>query len=106
MPVIAKAVIVSGALPELARVMVCALLLVLTGCDPKPRLAGEKETAGAVATPPPLRASVCGLPLALSATLTVAVRVPAAVGAKLTVIVHVALAASVTGASGQLLDST
>ena len=42
----------------------------------------------------PVKATVCGLPLALSVMLTDAVRVPAAVGANLTLIVQLAAAAT------------
>ncbi len=51
---------------------------------PKLRLVGEKLTAGAV--PVPLRPTVCGLPAALSLMLSVAFRVPVAVGVKVALI--------------------
>jgi hypothetical protein len=54
LPFNAIAVIVSAALPELVKVTVWAALLVPTARDPKPRLVGENETAGAAATPAPL----------------------------------------------------
>src|SRR6266581_5060092 len=44
--------------------------------------------------PVPVRPAVCGLPLALSATLNVALLVPLAVGVKVTLIVHWAPAAT------------
>ena len=47
---------------------------------------GERATEGA--TPVPAKLAVCGLPLALSVTLKVAVLVPLAVGVKVTLIVH------------------
>ncbi len=46
-------------------------------------------------TPVPLNATVCGLPVALSAMLSVAVRAPFADGANTTLIVQLAPAASV-----------
>ena len=52
----------------------------------------------------PVKLMVCGLPAALSATETEAVRVPAAVGAKVTLRVHFAPAARVAGEMGQLFD--
>jgi hypothetical protein len=52
-----------------------------------------KEKSGATAVPD--KATVCGLPLALSAMETEAVRVPVAVGLKVTLIAQLALAASV-----------
>jgi len=65
----------------------------------KPRLAGE--TLAAVVAIIPERAIVWGLPGALSVMVTVAVRVPAAVGLKATLIVHSAPAAT---AEPQLFD--
>jgi hypothetical protein len=60
---------------------------------PKFNDVGDKLTTGAV--PVPLRATVCGLPTALSLILSVAVRVPVAVGRKVTLIVQLAPAAKV-----------
>ena len=54
----------------------------------KVRLVGAKLIDGADA-PVPLNEIVCGLPVALSATVIVPVRAPATVGVKITVIVHV-----------------
>jgi hypothetical protein len=48
-------------------------------------------------TPVPLKGITCGVPVALSATLTFAVRVPVAEGVKVTVKVHVAPAVRVPG---------
>ena len=56
-----------------------------------------------VLLPVPLSATVCGLPLALSVILTLALRVPVAVGVKVTLIVQVAPAAMVLGLIGQVL---
>jgi hypothetical protein len=56
------------------------------------RVAGVRVTAGAV--PVPVRDAVCGEPLALSATLTVAFSDPAAAGLKVTVILQLAPAAT------------
>ena len=47
-------------------------------------------------------ATVCGLPLALSVTLTLADLDPAAVGVNVTLIVHVPLAARVAGLTGHV----
>jgi hypothetical protein len=57
---------------------------------------GRSLTAGPVVldeTPLPLRATACGLPLALSVTETLALRAPVAAGLKVTLIVHFAPAA-------------
>ena len=53
---------------------------------------GEKLTPGAA--PVPERLAVCGLPLALSATLSVAERAPLAEGVKVTLIEQLAPAAT------------
>lgn len=57
------------------------------------RLAGESDAMGAV--PVPVRNRPCGLPDALSATVTEPERVPTAVGVKVTLIEQLAPAASV-----------
>lgn len=54
----------------------------------------ETVTEGATATPVPVSATVCGEAVALSATLSEALSVPAAVGLKVTEIAHEELAAS------------
>jgi len=59
-------VMLSGPLPVLLSVTVCAVLVVPAGWLPKERLLGAKPAAGAV--PVPVRATVWGLPVALSAT--------------------------------------
>ena len=61
---------------------------------PKARLAGERLTTGAVLVPVPERLTVWGLPLALSAMLSAAVRAPLADGVKVTLIVQLAPAAT------------
>lgn len=81
-PVIVMPVIVRVAFPALLRVNFCALLVDPTLTFPKERVLGDNVTVAAM--PVPLRDAVCGLPLALSAMLTVAVRVPVAVGLKVT----------------------
>jgi hypothetical protein len=71
---------------------------------PKLRLVGLKLTAGAGALVPlPLRATVCGLPEALSVIDTLALRVPVAVGVKVTLIVQFDPAASVLDPLGHVL---
>src|SRR5512132_4471659 len=89
--------IVSAAVPVFVSVTLWGALEVPTGCWPKPRLVGDNVTAGAVATPVPLSVTVWGLPGALSATLRLAARDPAAVGVNVTEIVQLAPAASVLG---------
>jgi hypothetical protein len=73
--------------PVLLSVMVSGGLVVPTFCGPKVRLAGERLTTG-TATPVPAKLTVCGLPLALSVMVSVALRAPDAVGVNVTWIVQ------------------
>src|SRR5436853_172177 len=66
-----------------------------------PRLVGANPTPGAV--PFPLSDIICGLPPASSASDSVPVRAPEAVGVKVTLMVQVAPAAKVAGLVGQAL---
>jgi hypothetical protein len=80
---------VKVAFPVLLRVTVCAALDVPTFWLLKVRLVAETAAMGARAVP--VRLTVCGLPAALSAILTEAVRVTeekAAVGANVTLMVQ------------------
>src|SRR5213593_2962406 len=86
-PVTAAAFVVSA-------IVVPAALSVLA-----PRLLSNAIDAPPLVVPVPERATACGLPGALSVTLTFALRLPVAVGLKLTVIVQVALTASDAGQS-------
>jgi hypothetical protein len=81
------------AFPELVTVTDFVALLFPTNTPRKLRLAGDSVIAGAV--PVPLKATLCGLPAALSVTLTVDVRLPVLVGLNTALIVQLALAASV-----------
>ena len=100
LPVTAKLVMVKALLPLLARVIVWAVLVVPTDWLAKERLVAGRLTAGGMAVsasggvPVPERLTLWGLPLALSTTLTVAVRAPLAEGVKVTRIVQVAPAAT------------
>ncbi len=82
-------------LPVLVSVAVCAVLVLPTDWLEKIREAGERLTSGPVVedVPVPLRVVVWGLPVALSATLKVALKVPVAEGVKVTLIVQLAAAA-------------
>jgi hypothetical protein len=64
---------------------------------PKLRLLGASPTPGAGVTPVPLRETLCGLPVALSLILTLALRLPEAVGLNVTVMVQLAAAARLLG---------
>ena len=72
----------SVALPVLVRVTDCDALLVPTFWLPNERLVAERATAGARATPVPLRAMLCGESLALSVMVMAAVIAPPVIGVK------------------------
>jgi hypothetical protein len=73
--------------------MICASAVVPTAVLAKVKLAGDdRDTTGVV--PVPLKATVCGDPLALSAMLTFAFNAPDAVGSKVTVIAQLTPAAT------------
>jgi hypothetical protein len=91
-PVIEIPLRVSVPVPVFLSVIFCAVADVPTDVLAKVRLAGLRLTAGAV--PVPVRVTVCGDPVALSATLTLAVNVPVDAGWKVTVIVQDPLAAT------------
>ena len=91
-PVVEILVIVRLPLPLFVRVIVCGELVVLTAWLPNVRVVAERLTTGAA--PVPVRLTVCGLPAALSAILTAAVRAPAAVGVNATLIVQLPPAAT------------
>jgi hypothetical protein len=88
-PVMEMELIVSGVVPAFLNVTVEAALVVPTVRVEKLTDVGETETA----VPVPLRATNCGLVGSESATLRVADRIEAAVGANLTPIVQLAPAA-------------
>jgi len=100
-PETAMLVIVNAALPEFVSVKGFDELDVPTCCEPKLRLVGDRVTAGAggggALAPVPDSARVCGLPEALSATLTLADRDPDAPGVNVTEIEQEAPAASEAG---------
>ena len=83
--------IVRAAVPLLVSVTGCAALVLPTACDPKVKFDADSATTGA--TPVPVRATVCGLPVALSAIVIVPASLPEAVGPKLAEIVQLAPAA-------------
>ncbi len=85
---------VSAAVPELVTVIFCVAAVEPTAVPAKVRLAADRVTAGAGASPVPVSPAVCGEPLALSATLTTAASEPTAVGVNLTVMTQLAPAAT------------
>src|SRR2546421_416010 len=95
-PLIAKLLLnVSVELPVLVIVANCVALVVPTAWLANVSEAGERLSTGPVdvEAPVPVRVAVCGLPVALSVTATVAVRVPEAAGVNVKVIVQLAPAA-------------
>lgn len=85
----------SAELPELMTVNTWGVLEDPWLVDGKDSEVGEKMTAGAGATPVPLRTSVCGEPGALSVTWRLAVSAPATAGVKLMLTEQLALGARV-----------
>src|SRR4029077_20493975 len=85
-----------AALPLLVSVTGCDALEVPTVWLEKVRVVGAKVTAGLLEPAPvPVRAALCGLPLALSVMFSEPGRVPLVVGVKVTLMVQLALGASV-----------
>ena len=85
MPVMLKLVV-----PTFVNVTVLAPLVVPIATVPKFKLAGESFAV----VPIPLRLTFCGLPAALSPTLSAALRVPDPVGLNVTVMLQLAPAAN------------
>src|SRR5579863_8198268 len=76
--------------PPLVRVAIMAALVLPTATLPKFKVVGASFTN----VPVPVSETVCGLPAALSATDTLAVRVPELAGLKVTLMVQLAPAAT------------
>src|SRR5205823_2776797 len=94
-PEAANELMVKAAVPVLVSVIVIGALVVASSWLPKPRLVGANPLSLPDALP--ICASVCGLPPALSATDSVPVRAPEAVGVKVTLMEQLAPAAKVAG---------
>jgi hypothetical protein len=82
----ATLVTVSAALPVLLSVTDCALEVVPESWPSNVKLPGVSDVTGPV--PVPLKATLCGQPVALSVIVNVPVRAPPAVGVKTTLIVQ------------------
>src|SRR5207237_8865917 len=85
----------NAALPVVVTVTAFGVRVLPSGWLPMPGLVGANPTPGAV--PFPLSVMICGLPPALSASDSVPVRAPEAVGVKVTLMVQFAPAAKVAG---------
>jgi hypothetical protein len=85
-------VMFSNVVPVFLSVTNFAALVVFTMRVPKDKLVADKLTAAAV--PVPDRATVCGLPVALSVTVIVPGWLPVAVGVNVTVMEQLAPAAT------------
>jgi hypothetical protein len=92
-PVIEILVMAIEVVPRFVTVIVCGWLAVPLLCVPKLRLVGEKF----ITVPVPVRATVCGLLVALSVTVNVPVNAPLLVGANETSMVQVAPAVKLVG---------
>ena len=97
MPVSAKLVKFTDALPVFVIPIPCPALVVPVFCAANVRLDGEKLNVNVCVWPVPVRPTVCGLPVALSVNVKLAVRVPFAVGLKVTDTVHPLPDVSVAG---------
>jgi hypothetical protein len=86
--------IVSAALPVFFSVTVCAAEVVPDTAENVRELGDSEATGAAAVVPVPLKATVCGEPVALSATESVAVKLAADAGVNVTEIAQLALAAS------------
>src|SRR5580658_10463564 len=75
---------VTDALPVLLIVTLCAALVVPVFCAANVRLDGVKLNVNVGVRPVPVRVTLCGLPVALSVNVRLAVRVPTAVGLNVT----------------------
>ena len=84
--------IVKVASPVLLRVKLSGELLVVAGWLAKVKLVGEREAVGTA--PVPVKLTDCGLFVALSVKVNVAVRLPAVVGVNVTLTVQLAFTAS------------
>src|SRR5208337_1121116 len=100
--------IVNGETPLFVSVTTWGRLVVSRFWAGKVRLAGARLTAGPVSevTPGPLRATVCGLPAALSVMVNVPIRVPIWLGLKVTLIAQVEPGLRVAGEIGQVFPGT
>jgi len=83
-PVTVMLLIVMLEFPVFVRVVLRAVLVMFTAWTPNAREAGDRLAVGLV--PVPLNETVCGLPLALSATESLAVRDEPTVGVNVTLI--------------------
>lgn len=81
-------------MPVFFSVTICGAVTEPSAVDTKVILVGETETVNVGVAPVPVIATVCGVPVALSATERLAVRVPAASGLNSIETAQVALAAS------------
>ena len=87
-PEMAMLVMLIDAVPALARVTDCGELVELTLVAAKVRLAGVTDAFAVLLVPVPVNATVCGLFVAESVKVSVAVRVPAAAGVNVTLTVQ------------------
>ena len=87
---------VTAPVPVFLTVTTCAAVVEPSAVDAKATLVGERETVWvSAAVPVPVKATVCGVPVALSATERLAVSAPTASGLNSTETVQVAAAANV-----------
>jgi hypothetical protein len=102
-PLTATLEIANAADPEFVTVTDWAELVEPTSCEPKLKLVGDRPASGVDVVPVPLRVTFCGLPVASSAIVKLALRAPATEGENVTEMEHDAPAASVFGVSGHVV---
>ena len=93
-PVTPRLAMFKVAFPVLFKMTAKGALVVVTGWFPKAKLLGERPATAAALVPVPVRLMICWLSLALSATITEAVRVPAELGVNVTVMAQLLPAAT------------
>jgi hypothetical protein len=89
-----------AAVPIFVKVTVCAVPATPTACPANVTLLGEICAEG---TPVPVRLTVCGLPLALSAILSEALRLPIGMGVNVTLTVQALLGVTVAPVQASVL---
>jgi hypothetical protein len=94
-PLVKMLLKISGKFPLFDTVTVCAALIVPTAWPPNVNAVGAIPIA--TATPVPVNATVCGLPVALSVNVIVPLRAPAAVGVNVMWNVHGAASTAMLG---------
>jgi hypothetical protein len=103
-PVMVTAVIVTAELPVLVSETPSGELVLPWFCAANVRLDGFAVSVLVIVWPVPLRETVCGLPVALSVKVTLALSAPSVLGENVTPTVQLAPGPRVAGLAGQLSE--